>query len=173
MADTPADRDFTYPEVGATRGALPAGYDHLRLRREIGRGRADFERLGDAVLAFRIQRGLRILDHAETPVAEPGAAVTVRLGLGPLGLRAPCRVVYVLDEENRRGFVYGTLAGHPARGEELFAVDYDPATGTVYGETVAFSRPATWYTRLGGPLTRLAQRLAARAYLATLRRTPR
>lgn len=164
---------LTYAEVGATRGELPTGYHHLRRRRVIGHGPADFERLGAAVLGYRIQRGLGILEEAETPVAQPGAQVTVVLGIRGFGLRAPCRVVYVLDEPDRRGFAYGTLPGHPATGEELFAVEYDRGTGTVYGVITAFSRPARWYTRLGGPLVRWAQRAAAAAYLAVLRRTPR
>ncbi|SIP67631.1 hypothetical protein BN9982_740001 [Mycobacterium tuberculosis] len=33
-------------------------------------------------------------------------------------LRAPCRVVYVIDEPDVRGFGYGTLPGHPVSGEE-------------------------------------------------------
>ena len=64
-------------------------------------------------------------------VAAVGSEVMV--GLGPL--RAPCRVVYVVDEPDRRGFAYGTLPGHPETGEELFAVRYDPATEEVYARS--------------------------------------
>ncbi|WP_459546719.1 DUF1990 family protein [Nocardia sp. X0981] len=173
MTESSSRPGFTYTETGATRGELPAGYQHLRRRRVIGHGTADFHRLGKAVLAYRIQRGLGILRAAETPVAEPGADVTVVIGVGRFGLRAPCRVVYVLDEPDRRGFAYGTLPGHPVSGEELFAVEYDPATDAVYGVITAFSRPARWFTRLGGPFTGPAQRAAAVAYLSVLRRTPR
>ena len=35
-------------------------------------------------------------------------------------LQAPCRVVYVIDEPDIRGFAYGTLPGHPESGEERF-----------------------------------------------------
>ncbi|WP_328389043.1 DUF1990 family protein [Nocardia sp. NBC_00416] len=164
---------FTYAEVGATRRELPPGYHHLRLRRVLGHGEAEFRRLGAAVLEYRIQRGLGILEDAQTPKAEPGAEVTVVLGVARFGLRAPCRVVYVLDEPERIGFAYGTLPGHPESGEELFAVEYDTDTDTVYGVITAFSRPASRLTRLGGPLTGLAQRAAAEAYLLVLRRTPR
>ncbi|MET8798493.1 DUF1990 domain-containing protein [Nocardia sp. NPDC004568] len=173
MSESSGGPAFTYSELGATRGELPPGYRHLRVRRRIASGEDEFRRLGAAVLHYRIQRGLGILREAGTPVAEPGTAVTVLLGIGRFGLRAPCRVVYVLDEPDRMGFAYGTLPGHPMSGEELFAVEYDRATDVVYGVVSAFSRPATRFMRLGGPLAVPAQRAAAAAYLAVLRRTPR
>ena len=52
--------------------------------------------------------------------------------------RRPCRVVYVVDEPDRRGFAYGTLPGHPESGEELFLVRYDPDTENVYAEVKPF-----------------------------------
>ena len=88
------------------------------------------------------------------------------VGLGPV--RAPCRVVYVIDDTNRRGFAYGTLPGHPESGEELFAVRYDPSTDEVHAEVVAFSRHATWWSKLGAPVTSLAQRIITTRYLTAL-----
>ncbi|WP_194814627.1 DUF1990 family protein [Nocardia sp. XZ_19_385] len=159
---------LTYAEVGATRGEMPEGYHQFRLRRRIGRGRELFERAGAEILAYRMQKGTRIFREASTAVAEPGTVLTVRLGVGPVGIIAPCQVVYVLDEPDRRGFAYGTLPGHPESGEELFAVEYDCADDSVYGVVVAFSRPGTWYTRLGGPVVRVVQRIVAGWYIGTL-----
>ncbi|MBF6415703.1 DUF1990 family protein [Nocardia cyriacigeorgica] len=164
----PEDAPFTYAEVGATNGPLPAGYHQFSQRRRIGHGRALFDLAGDAVTAYRMQRGTGIFHTASTPTAEPGTLLTVRLGIGPLAITAPCRVVYVLDEPNRRGFAYGTLPGHPESGEELFAVEYDPSDDSVYGVVTAFSRGATWYTRLGGPLARVVQRVIAGKYIDAL-----
>lgn len=147
---------------------MPEGYHQFRLRRRIGRGRELFERAGGEILAYRMQKGTGIFRGASTPAAEAGTAITVRLGVGPMGIVAPCRVVYVLDEPERRGFAYGTLPGHPESGEELFAVEYDPTDDSVYGMVVAFSRPGTWYTRLGGPAVRVVQRLVAGLYIRTL-----
>ncbi|MGW0178085.1 DUF1990 family protein [Nocardia sp. NPDC003345] len=172
MSVSPGRPGFTYTEIGATLGELPPGYHHLRLRREVGRGTGDFHRLGEAVLGYRMQRGLGILRATSSPVAEPDAEVTVQLGPGPFGLRAPCRVVYVLREPDRIGFAYGTLPGHPESGEELFAVEYDRPTETVFGVVTAFSRPASRLTRLAGPLTVPMQWAIARSYLVVLRRTP-
>ncbi|MFI9510044.1 DUF1990 family protein [Nocardia sp. NPDC052566] len=159
---------FTYAEVGATRGELPAGYHQFSLRRRIGQGRALFEHAGAEILAYRMQKGTGIFHHAETPTAEPGTRLSVRLGVGPLAITAPCRVVYVLEEADRRGFAYGTLPGHPESGEELFAVEYDPADDAVYGLIIAFSRNASWYARLGGPVVHILQRLFAARYIAAL-----
>ncbi|MEV6275865.1 DUF1990 domain-containing protein [Nocardia sp. NPDC051832] len=159
---------FTYSEVGATRGVMPEGYHQFRLRRRIGRGRELFERAGAEILAYRIQKGTGVFHAASTPTVEVGTALTVRLGVGPFGIMAPCRVVYVLDEPDRRGFAYGTLPGHPESGEELFAVEYDATDDSVYGLIVAFSRPGVWYTRLGGPVVRIIQRLFAGRYIDAL-----
>ncbi|RMI35590.1 DUF1990 family protein [Nocardia stercoris] len=159
---------FTYVEVGATRepdGPVPAGYHRFELRRRLGSGRALFETAAEQILAYRMQRAAGIFARASTPVASPGTRLTVRLGVGPIGIEAPCQVVYVLDEPDRRGFAYGTLPGHPEIGEELFAVEYDPADDSVHGVIAAFSRPGTWYARLGGPVTRMLQHAIGRRYL--------
>ncbi|OBB10480.1 hypothetical protein A5761_27210 [Mycolicibacterium setense] len=152
---------LTYPEVGATAGEMPAGYHHTRSSAVIGTGRDRFERAGESVLRWGMQRGAGLRVRTTSEVAAVGTELIVRLGPVP----APCRVVYVLDEADRKGFAYGTLAGHPESGEELFSVRYDPATEQVHAEVVAFSRPATWWSRLGGPVTRLLQRVVTRRYL--------
>lgn len=156
-----ANLPFTYPEIGATRGPLPGGYHHVRETAPIGHGRDRFEAAGDAVLRWGMLRGAGARVRATSEVACVGAEVIV--GLGPVS--APCRVVYVLDEPDRRGFAYGTLRGHAETGEELFAVRYDPADGAVYAEVTAFSRHGTWWSRLAGPVTSLIQGWMSRRYV--------
>jgi uncharacterized protein (UPF0548 family) len=101
---------------------------------------------------------------------EPGGRVEaeavhrVGLGFGPLRLWAPCQVVYVVDEPSRQGFAYGTLPGHPESGEESFVVSIDEDDVVEFTVT-AFSRPATWFSRLGGPLTGFVQRRVTWRYL--------
>jgi uncharacterized protein (UPF0548 family) len=95
---------------------------------------------------------------------------TVVLCLGrPLGLLIPCRVVYVVAEERRRGFAYGTLPGHPEQGEEAFIVELAD-DGTVWAEITAFSRPGSRVVRWSGPLGPVAQSIALRVYTRSLRR---
>lgn len=152
---------LTYAEVGATAGPLPPGYGHLQASAVIGHGRQRFEDAAASVMRWGMLRGAGVRVEATTEVAAVGSEVLV--GLGPL--RAPCRVVYVLDEPDRRGFAYGTLPGHPETGEELFSVRYDPASEAVYAEVTAFSRHGLWWSRLAGPVTSLMQRVISKRYL--------
>ena len=156
-----AGRPMTYTGQGATAADMPAGYRHVRAAKRIGYGRLRFEQAADAVLRYGMLRGAGLRVDATTDVARVGTDVLGRLG----PFVAPCRVVYVLDEPDRRGFAYGSLPGHAVRGEELFAVRYDPSDGAVYAEVAAFSRPATWWGRLGNPILRLSQHLVTSRYL--------
>ena len=152
---------LTYPDVGATAGAMPAGYRHVRAAGRIGSGRARFDQAAAAVVRYGMLRGAGLKVDATTEVAQVGADVLGRLG----PFLAPCRVVYVIDEPDRRGFAYGSLPGHAVRGEEMFAVRYDPSEDSVHAEVAAFSTPATWWSRLGSPVLRLSQDLITRRYL--------
>jgi uncharacterized protein (UPF0548 family) len=159
-----AGKPLTYSEVGATAGPLPGGYHHVRKSAVIGRGRKRFEEAAAEGLRWGMLRGAGLRVEATTEVAEVGVEVLVHLG----PVVAPCRVIYVVDEPNRRGFAYGTLPGHAESGEELFMVRYDPATEEVIAEVSAFSRHATWWSRLGSPITSLMQQLITRRYLRAL-----
>ncbi|MEU0494542.1 DUF1990 domain-containing protein [Mycobacterium sp. NPDC006124] len=155
---------LTYAEVGATAGPLPPGYHHLQASSVIGHGRARFDEAAAKVMRWGMLRGAGLHVEATTEVAAVGSEVVV--GLGPV--RAPCRVVYVVDEPDRRGFAYGTLPGHAESGEELFAVRYDPADESVHAEICAFSRHGTWWSRLAGPVASLMQRVVSKRYLRAL-----
>jgi uncharacterized protein (UPF0548 family) len=50
-------------------------------------------------------------------------------------------------------------------GEEMFGVHYNPSDDGVYSDVVAFSRPATWWSRLGTPVLSVAQRMVTMRYL--------
>lgn len=158
---------LTYDQVGATAGVMPAGYHHVRARRVVGRGPADFERAADALLAGEAQRraGARV-ELSETPMRE-GTRVTMRLGLGILSFRIPCLVVWAERSASVAGFAYGTLPGHPERGEERFTLSLAPS-GEVVFEIAAFSKPGRWFTRVGAPLGRLVQAWMTRRYLRAL-----
>lgn len=161
--------DLTYPDAGMTagEGAATAGFHALRLRERLVD--CDYEAAVAALFAWRMHRAVPLLAvSAEAAEAAPG--VRVVLSVGPL--RAPCRVVWTVREENRAGFAYGTLPGHPECGEEAFLLERRPG-GSVDVTVHALSRPAAWYLRAAGPLGRAAQRTVARRYIAALRRLSR
>lgn len=159
-----------YACVGGTaHGRSPAGYRSLTRRTRLGSGDAVFRTAASAVAEWRMHREMGVGVETEAPRATPGAAVTVALGMGRLRLRAPCRVVWVVAQERRAGWAYGTLPGHPVRGEEAFLVTRD-AAGAVWLTVTAFSRPAVWWTRVAGPLLPVLQRAYARRCGTVLRR---
>jgi uncharacterized protein (UPF0548 family) len=65
--------------------------------------------------------------------------------------------VWTEQDEQRAGWAYGTLPGHPVLGEEAFVVSQDE-DGSVWLDVLAFSRPVTWPTRAAGPLLPVLQR---------------
>lgn len=156
-----ADMPLTYSEVGATAGPPPPGYRHLGFATQIGVGQQRFDAAADAVMHWGMQRGAGLRVKASSDVVGVGEVVLVGLGF----LRAPCRVVYVIDEPEVRGFAYGTLPGHPESGEERFVVRHDPVTAAVFAEVSSFSRPVTWWAKAAGPVTTVAQRIIAKRYV--------
>ncbi|MCX5382698.1 DUF1990 family protein [Streptomyces sp. NBC_00083] len=169
------------------------GYRVFRRRITVGYGAETFERAGAYVLTWGVQRGAGFGVYpgrtpTPAPPAAPGTPTAPGMPTAPTApatptapgdtalviLRAapfrfprlviPCRVVWTVRSAERIGFAYGTLPGHPECGEESFVVGRE-ADGLVWFEVAAFSRPARWYARLGGPFTRLLQDLATRRYL--------
>ncbi|MFI8190562.1 DUF1990 family protein [Streptomyces sp. NPDC085946] len=163
-----SSEDFTYADVGATRraGFCPPGFHPLHVRTRLGEGEEVFRRASEAVLTWEMHRGLGVGLDVSAERAAPGVDVTVTLaGV----IRAPCRVVWTAEEPRRAGWAYGTLAGHPESGEESFVVDRT-GDGTVWLTVSAFSRPARWYAKAGGPATRGLQHAYARRCGAVLQR---
>lgn len=159
---------LTYSEVGATAGSLPAGYHHVRRSEIIGLGAAYFADSSEALMSWQMhsRAGLQVI--ASAPRAARGVVVLMRLGIAGHGLAIPCRVVDEIAEERRIGFAYGTLPGHPERGEESFVVELLDDE-QVRLQIVAFSRPARWFTQLGGPIPRRAQSFMTNRYVGALR----
>ncbi len=125
------------------------------------------------MLGWGVQLGSGFAIHPAPGRMLPGDTVLLRLALPGLRLPRlviPCRVVWTVEEPDRIGFAYGTLPGHPERGEESFVVSRD-ADGEVWFEITAFFRLAAWYARLGRPVALLLQHLAIERYLRVVART--
>jgi uncharacterized protein (UPF0548 family) len=159
---------LTYSEIGATAGPeLPRGYHHVHRTEVIGHGAACFSTAAATLMSWRVQERAGLEVATSAPVVRTDAVALVGLSVGPFQIAAPCRVVYVVDDDATKGFAYGTLPGHPERGEEAFVVRR-LEDGTVTFTVTAFSRPARWYSRLGAPVTRRFQRRITDRYLRAL-----
>jgi uncharacterized protein (UPF0548 family) len=167
MSSPLSSEDFTYDAVGATReqGFCPPGFHSLHVRTRLGEGEEVFRRASEAVFTWEMHRALGVGIDASADRAARGVDVTITLaGV----VTAPCRVVWTVEEPRRTGWAYGTLSGHPECGEEAFVVDRT-GDGTVWLTMTAFSRPAKWYARAGGPATRGLQQAYARRCGTVLR----
>ena len=87
--------------------------------------------------------------------------------LGPLKVREPIEVVAVVDEPDRQGFAYGTLTGHPLRGEEALIVERLP-DGSLWLTVRSATRRQTGRWGWGYPAVLVAQRFYRRRYLRAL-----
>lgn len=158
----------TYPEVGRTRAEqLPPGYRHDRYERHLGRGDETFARAAAALRAWQAQigAGARVSPDGARVDEEDTTVMLIRVG--GLWATLPCRVVYVEDEPERFAFAYGTLPGHPERGEAAFRIDRD-AAGDVFFRIVSFSRTVDPLARLASPVTRRIQQRVTRRYLDSI-----
>jgi len=97
------------------------------------------------------------------PLLAPGDTAVLLLPVGPFRMKAPVRVIYVIDEPKRKGFAYGTISGHPAEGEEAFIVEMRDDQ-SVWLLIRAFSRPANRWWRSINLLLRVAQEIITRRY---------
>jgi uncharacterized protein (UPF0548 family) len=102
-----------------------------------------------------------------TPLIVAGMTATLTMHAYGRTVHAPVRVVTVIDEPDRKGFAYGTLAGHPVSGEESWIVERT-SDGSVWLNIRQFSRPSSWKWGLAAPLLAREQRKMTEAYLRAL-----
>ena len=154
-----AGSQFTYPDVGATRGEYPGSYDIDRQRVSLGHGEDVLKAAKDALRQWRqFPRDWTAIHPPEAPLIPETEVVVLCRVLG-LWWANGARIIYTIDEAGpprRFGFAYGTLPSHIECGEERFVVEMDES-GQVWYDLSSFSRPRHWLVRLGYPLVRRYQ----------------
>ncbi len=141
---------LSYDHPGATlREVVPDGFTHTAHDEVIGQGDAAWSAAVEAVRSWAMFRMPWLTMPAFPP---PEVDQVVAFGSRQLGTWAvhSCRVVACIDEPDRVGFAYGTLATHAVAGEERFTVRRGP-TGAVHFELWKFARPSHLLVRLAGP----------------------
>ncbi|MEZ4322238.1 MAG: DUF1990 domain-containing protein [Myxococcota bacterium] len=140
-----ADAGWSYTDVGATRGALPAGWDTDAYSVPLG-GPEVFDRAVDAVARW-VMFDLPWVRMDPASRQQPGELVAFASRQLGVWMLHGCRTVYRIDEPDRVGFGYGTLSGHAVAGEEQFLVTRTD-DGVVYS--------VRKFSRLDHPLAKLA-----------------
>ena len=162
--------ELSYDDVGMTTRPSTAMASPFRFDRwtiDLGGDAETFEPACEALRTWQAHRGAGARVFPDAPLAID-ETVVVALGFPGFTAIAPCRIVWVIDDADNFGFGYGTLCGHPERGEESFVVRR--RSGRVTFEIVAASRPAGLLPRIGAPVTRLIQKRMANRYLHALKR---
>lgn len=178
FVDSQRGLPLTYAAVGATAQTPPADLvvDQTRIR--LGEGEAILHSAKSVLQRWeQFQLGWVDIWSPQTLI-QVGEIVAV-MGYAPgLWWLNASRIVYVVVESgliNQQGFACGTLPGHAECGEERFLIEWDQEDGSVWFDTLAFSRPNHILTRLGDPLVRRTQRQFAReataARVQSVRRT--
>ena len=159
----------TYGEMGATlSGGLPTGFRHDRYEIELGTGDDIFKRSVIGLQTWQAHRTRRTRVFPESQRLAAGESMIVVLELPVLTIVAPCRIIQVIDKDDEFGFAYGTLPGHPERGEESFVVRKS-SDGLIKFEITAFSSPASPVVRLSGPIARSVQATTTKRFLIALK----
>lgn len=154
--------DVTYSQVGSTMNPAVACYS-----RTVELGQDTFEAAVEGLKTWVCHRGIGATVHPEGAPIALGTTSLVVLPAGPIRLLVPTRIVAVVDEPDRFGFAYGTLPGHPERGEEAFLIERHPDGHTT--ATIRVLAEGDWLiARLAAPVVRRLQRLALNRYLAAL-----
>jgi uncharacterized protein (UPF0548 family) len=161
------DAPLSYAEVGASLVATPPGYHHDAGEIVLGHDARSFARARQGIREWQAHRGAGVTVHPADAPLEIGTTIALALPFVAVQVLAACRIVAVIDQPSRYGFAYGTVVGHPERGEESFLIEQDD--GTVRFRVAAFSRPADPLARLGAPVARRIQRRVTLAYLTGLR----
>lgn len=127
-----------------------------------------FERAAAALRAWQAQIGAGAQVFPQGAQVADGSTVVLCIRVGGLWAALPCRVVYVDETRHGFAFAYGTLPGHPERGEVAFRIDHSAGSDDVFFRIVSFSRTVDPLARLASPVTRLIQQRVTRRYVTAI-----
>jgi uncharacterized protein (UPF0548 family) len=145
----------TYAERGVSlTNECPTGFRRDNFVIHLGKGDEIFGRAVSGLQTWQAHRTKRTRVYPELQQIAEGGSVIVVLGSTSLAIAAPCRIVNVVAEEDLFGFAYGTLPGHPERGEESFLVRR-ANDGSIDFLISSSSRPLSSPVRLSGRWRRL------------------
>lgn len=152
---------LSYREGLLNRASTERGWFVDRHRETVGHGVADFEGACEALRQW--EQFHRPWTIAAQPPAPIRIGETVGYSARALGVwwSYTCRIIDTSDSSSGTlslfGFDYGTISGHAECGEERMLVTLDRASGQVWFELFAMSRPGRWFMWFGLPFGRRMQ----------------
>jgi uncharacterized protein (UPF0548 family) len=148
-----ADTGMNYAAIGVTArpdvvSFPPAGFRSAEYRHRIGSGARRFDLAGRALMTWGALRsaGWRVEDVRAEPVTSsprgsgplfledgtpwitPGMTASVS-ATEPVAASGRVKVLSIVDEPGRIGFVYGSMSGHTECAERFLVVEHDPDDG--------------------------------------------
>lgn len=155
------NQPVSYSQIGASREKPPPGNDIDHHRVQIGAGARSFEKARVALREWEMfNLSWLTLCFPDTPI-EVGVTVAILASHAGIWSLNACRIVYLIEENERYGFAYGTLPEHRERGKERFTVEFRSDDSSVWYDLFAFSRPRL-AARLTYPYARMLQHRFAR-----------
>jgi uncharacterized protein (UPF0548 family) len=148
--------------VGLLDRQLEAGFQRKTWQRSFPSG--DFATASRAIQRWEGQRAAGLTLWPRCPSIEVGQTLAIVIPVGPISVSATSRIIEVVDEPDRYGFVYSTLPHHPEDGEESFIISRRDGGGVDVTVTAVW-RAATLANRVCPPLTRFLQNRAIERYL--------
>jgi uncharacterized protein (UPF0548 family) len=155
---------LTYDHVGSSLPDTEGPQACEVVSADLGREDGTFERAVRALGAWVPQRSVARVHPADVPLEE-GAVALIELRVGPAVVLAPVRVVAVVARPDRFTYAYGTLPGHPERGEESFTIERRVDGRVTFTIRMDAVPTGTALARITAPAGRLLQRRALDRYL--------
>ncbi len=123
-----------------------------------------FDKLSKDLFQYKIFPA-SIMKHkvcTEGGTIERDALILQRIKLGPICINTAVKVLEKIQEDTsdlkRSEFRYGTLLGHPEKGEAWFRLTLNKASRLIKFEMGASSKPGNILSSLGTPISRYLQK---------------
>lgn len=145
----------------------PTNHRRWEKSQRVGEGAAHWAAASASVLNWEVKTRSGFTVTPAAP-ASLGARPFITVGFGPIKIVEPVEVVALVHCEDRVGFAYRTLPGHPVSGEECFVLERR-STGNYLLMRSLTSPADTLGWRLLFPLLLVAQRVTRIRYFRALR----
>ena len=143
-----AMRGEATPVPGLLTGDLRPGYRERSWSAPV----ADFENSCEALWAWAGHENAGVLLQPERPKITVGETIAMAVPLGPFTITTAVRIVSIVDEPDRYGFVFWALDHHIFTGQESFILHRTPNGAKATITTI--SKPSVLATTLLPPVSR-------------------